>query len=825
MIIYFKIFLNFIFLFLILMETQMDIEEENILPNEETIKEEINNEKNKISTSNEINNINGMEEEKEKDKCIVEDSKIIINKNILNLGPPNHILIPRLYQQRIYSKAKNQNSIIYLETGRGKTFISIMLMADLLGIKLPVFEKPNNINKNTKIIFLVCDTALIEQQKNTIALNLNIEVGTIQGKKNKKAKNDLSTFRKMWESFNIFVAIPTILYKLLSKGFLKISEINMIVFDECHHANADHPYNKIMNEFYFFYKKHPNKKDFKDITLPIIIGLTASPLKSSIKGSIGESAQKAMESLSENLDCSIVIDPDMIKGENIDKNIKEGKDIYQEDYFIPVNPHNSSESYSDLINIIYECFDELLKISINDLSKRDKEYKEIDKDFVEDYKNYFHSKFNSENLSDYNTIVESNMYLYSLRNKSPFFYVFEQMQRQIFIIISNLCLDSIILFFNRLIEIYQKLMFSDSNFEYNSNNSYIYSSLDDNEDDYVYDNNSFTLDELNQLNCIFMNTKYKLTKLKEKKNYICDRLIQMFKKIDEIFASKKESKIIIFIGNRIVAYFLSPILGQYLTKNHPSIKCKEIIGLNKHKTNNGTILTQSTTLNELNKTISDFNNNKINILIGTSAVEEGLDIQTCNAVMVFVELMTAKSYIQMKGRARCINSKFYLFTNSVENTVKRINDFIEIGNKMKEFFKDDICRDFRKKKFIKLKPEIKPIIFNNISHAKLSLSNSTEFFNEIKQQISNNNFKLNFDIKIDKVKSKAKSKTIEFEFLAVLKIKDTNLNIIKSGKDKEYKTKRMPSKTAVERDCHFHLLELLYNGNYLDEHFKFIYEK
>ena len=63
----------------------------------------------------------------------------------------------------------------------------------------------------------------------------------------------------MWESYNIFVAIPTILYKLLSKGFLKISEINMIIFDECHHANADHPYNKIMNEFYFFYKKHPNK--------------------------------------------------------------------------------------------------------------------------------------------------------------------------------------------------------------------------------------------------------------------------------------------------------------------------------------------------------------------------------------------------------------------------------------------------------------------------------------------------------------------------------------------------------------------------------------
>ena len=788
----------------------MDIEEENILPNEQD----------KVTISNDTNNTNKMEIENE--KFIIKDGNIIINKNmILNLFSENHILIPRPYQQKIYSKAKNQNSIIYLETGRGKTFISIMLMADLLGIKLPIFEK-QEIDKDKKIIFLVCDTALIEQQKNTISVNLNIEVGTIQGKKNKKAKSDLNTFRKMWESFNVFVAIPTIIYKLLSKGFLKISEINMIIFDECHHANADHPYNKIMNEFYFFYKKHPNKKDFKNIKLPIIIGLTASPLKSGIKGSIGESAQKAMEQLSENLDCCIVIDPDMIKEENIGNNDEGGKEIFLEDNFIQVNSHDLSENYSDLINIIYECFDDVLQLSINDLSKRDKEFMGANKNFLEDYKNYFHSKFNSENLSGYNTIVEANMYLYSLRNKSPFFYVFEQIQRQIFIIISNLCLDSIILFFNRLTEIYQELIFSNPHFEYNSNNSYLLNSIEDNDEDILCSNASFSLDELNQINTIFKNTRDKLTNLKENKNYICDRLIQMYQKIDEIFNSKKESKIITFIGNRIVAYFLSPVLSEYLLKKHPSIKCKEIIGLNKRKTNNGTVLTQSTTLNELNKTISDFNNNKINILIGTSAVEEGLDIQTCNAVMVFVELMTAKSYIQMKGRARCKNSKFYLFTNSVDNTVKRINDFIEIGNKMKEFFKDDICKDFRQKKFIKLKPEIKPIIFNKNTHAKLSLSNSTEFFNEVRQQILNNNFKLNYEIKIEKEKSKSKSKVIEYEFMGIMKIKETNLNIIKSEKNKDYKTKRMTTKTAVERDCHYHLLELLYEGNYLDEHFKFV---
>ena len=33
----------------------------------------------------------------------------------------------------------------------------------------------------------------------------------------------------------------------------------MIVFDECHHTADDNVYNKIMKEFYFFYKKEKNQ--------------------------------------------------------------------------------------------------------------------------------------------------------------------------------------------------------------------------------------------------------------------------------------------------------------------------------------------------------------------------------------------------------------------------------------------------------------------------------------------------------------------------------------------------------------------------------------
>ena len=75
-----------------------------------------------------------------------------------------------------------------------------MLMANFLGIDInnPSSSNKKKIDKNKKIIFFVCDTALIEQQKNAISNILGIEVGTIQGKKNKKSKNEFEFFKKMW---------------------------------------------------------------------------------------------------------------------------------------------------------------------------------------------------------------------------------------------------------------------------------------------------------------------------------------------------------------------------------------------------------------------------------------------------------------------------------------------------------------------------------------------------------------------------------------------------------------------------------------------------
>lgn len=757
------------------------------------------------------------------------------NKEVLS---KKQTLKPRDYQQKIFDRAKDQNSIIYVETGKGKTFISIMLMANFLGIDIsnPSNDK-KNIDKNKKIIFFVCDTALIEQQKKAISSILDIEVGTIQGKKNKKSKSDSEFFKKMWDSLNIFVAIPSIIYKILSCGFIKMEDISMLIFDECHHTSDEHPYNKIMNEFYFFYKR---KKPKDKIKYPRIYGLTASPLKKGLKGSIEASIYKAMEKLCENLDSVIIIDPEMNNSNA--KMMKPGESIEQylkDDAYIEVKPHTDMEEFKKVVIQIYNsCYYELISIGFFYLEKK---FPELCKNnIVEQYQNYSKVRIKTHNLEEYNIITEKHIDLYNLRKKSPIFLIFEKLQRQIFMILENLCLDSLILYFYNLTEIYHKLYIqkideekcnlsniSIKNSESSEESSYqLLNSENNDEKDSEYSNeNDNDLIDVKDLNSsiikdienVFSKTYQNLKELKEKgKNYCSDRLQKLYIKINDLFQKNDQSKFIIFIANRIVAHYLHPELNIYLKNNFNNKQCKEIIGINKRKTDSGTTLTPSLTLKQMNEIIKQFNDDEFNILIGTSAIEEGLDIQSCNAVLALVELRTPKSFIQIKGRARKSNSDFIIFTNSAKEGKIKIEKFLKIGQKMNELFKNDIVKDLRRKNYIMAKEDF-IYIFDEHTHSKLTMGNITIFYNEITQQIKISGIKFDVNPKITKIKSN--NKMSEFEYNAKVSLK-TDLNDIQKNFPRELGN--FNSKDNAVKMCYFYVLDVLKNNKYLDHHLKFI---
>ena len=221
----------------------------------------------------------------------------------------------------------------------------------------------------------------------------------------------------------------------------------------------------------------------------------------------------------------------------------------------------------------------------------------------------------------------------------------------------------------------------------------------------------------------------------------------------------------------------------------------------------------------MNEIISEFNNDKFDILIGTSAIEEGLDIQSCNAVLALVELNTPKSFIQIKGRARKSNSYFYIFTNSAKQAKMKIKNFITIGKKMNDLFEGDIIKDFRREGYIYKKPDFF-YEMDSKSHSKITMGNVSIFFNELKQQIESSGiiFKTKLDIK--QVKSFKGSQ--EYEYIGSISI-ETNLQDIEN--ELQFITNKQKSKENAMKSCQLYVLLKLKKYKYLDCHLKFCKNK
>ena len=72
---------------------------------------------------------------------------------------------------------------------------------------------------------------------------------------------------------NVLVMTAQIFLNLLHHGFIKLSQVNLLIFDECHHAKKSHPYKQIMNRF----------AGCQETDYPKIMGLTTSVVNKKVK--------------------------------------------------------------------------------------------------------------------------------------------------------------------------------------------------------------------------------------------------------------------------------------------------------------------------------------------------------------------------------------------------------------------------------------------------------------------------------------------------------------------------------------------------------------
>ncbi|KAJ4709652.1 Dicer-like protein [Melia azedarach] len=194
--------------------------------------------------------------------------------------------VPRRYQLELCKKAMEENIIVYLGTGCGKTHIAVLLIYEFAHL----IRKPQ---KNL-CIFLAPTVALVQQQAKVIEESIGFKVGTFcGGSKRLKTHHD---WEKEIDQYEVLVMIPQILLYALYHRFIKMELIALLIFDECHHAQvkSNHPYAKIMKDFY--------KPDI--LKVPRVFGMTASPVVG--KGaSTQANLPKSINSLENLLDAKV----------------------------------------------------------------------------------------------------------------------------------------------------------------------------------------------------------------------------------------------------------------------------------------------------------------------------------------------------------------------------------------------------------------------------------------------------------------------------------------------------------------------------------------
>ncbi len=160
------------------------------------------------------------------------------------------LIQPRVYQEVIYAKCKDKNSLIVLPTGLGKTLIAMMI-ADYRLSKY-----------GGKVLMLAPTKPLALQHRESFIRLFNLppeKINVLTGELPPEQRT------KIWERSIIITATPQTIENDLLVGRISLEDVVLLVFDEAHRAVGNYAYVYIAKE-YIQQAKHP-----------LILGLTASP--------------------------------------------------------------------------------------------------------------------------------------------------------------------------------------------------------------------------------------------------------------------------------------------------------------------------------------------------------------------------------------------------------------------------------------------------------------------------------------------------------------------------------------------------------------------
>ncbi len=160
------------------------------------------------------------------------------------------LIKPRIYQEVIFARCKEINSLVVLPTGLGKTLIAQMI-ADYRLSKY-----------GGKILMLAPTKPLALQHRESFVRLFDVPIEKVNILTGEISPNKRS---EIWRKSIIITATPQTIENDLVVGRISMEDVSLLILDEAHRAVGNYAYVYIARE----YMRHAEH--------PLILGLTASP--------------------------------------------------------------------------------------------------------------------------------------------------------------------------------------------------------------------------------------------------------------------------------------------------------------------------------------------------------------------------------------------------------------------------------------------------------------------------------------------------------------------------------------------------------------------
>ncbi|KAJ8716612.1 hypothetical protein PYW07_003239 [Mythimna separata] len=518
---------------------------------------------------------------------------------------PKDQLKARPYQAQLEEIATENNTIIYLPTGSGKTFIAICLIKRFR----QALQKPWG-QGGKRTFFLVNTVPLVIQQKKVIE-----KLCAVKGVGAYSSEDGVDYWDKeKWdtelENNQVIVMTSQILSDMLTHNYIKIEDINLLIFDECHHAVVDHPMRIIMKHFASCSKSNQ----------PRVLGLTATLLNANVKTG---KVEETLHELEITFHATIATVDELCQVLSYSTNPNEMVQFYTT--LIP------SEVSKQVVKLLHVVHDIIVDITLPSSSpKHSIQLKQWQKDISADPKKLVKAVKNMI-VSMIMFLEELGMYGGSLAILA-YIILLERLKRKattkeeeaLYKIAIAHSVDARIVLLKAMEDVtgYQKII------KYSSEK------------------------------VILM-----LNILKEYSPAILDTPGVALK----VNKSRKPLSAIIFTKQRFSAKVLYNLLKDVKNTNPTEfgfLKHDFVVGFNVNPLKN--TREEYYVKKSSQQALLKFRNNDLNCLISTSVIEEGIDIPQCLLVLRYDPPLEYRSYIQSKGRARSSESSYVILVDKSE---------------------------------------------------------------------------------------------------------------------------------------------------------------